>query len=159
MPLSFIQPSALSNTDGSSLSYVYSYDNPSSPKCLKHSGSPCSPLEGNKTYVTTDSGPANYGCYVPLVGSQGDLNNNFAQLNYESASPRYLFFKPISSSTSVLYETTDLATGYSKGTVVATENVPGNQLTNSNFGASTLLASNVDGNVIIVGILDDGADF
>ena len=158
MPLTFIQPKALTNDDGSSLSYVYSFDNPSSPKCLKHASTPCTPLEGYKTYITTNSGAANHGCYVPVVGGQADLNNNYAQLNYESASPLYLFFKPFSSSTSILHATNDLATGYANGTVVPTNGVPGDEITNANFGEITLLATNSDGNVIIVGILDDGVD-
>ncbi len=159
MPLTFIQPKALKNDSDSSLTYAYSYGNPSSLKCLQSNTTPCTPLGAQKTYVTTNSGVTNYGCYVPLVASQNDLNNNFAQLYYDSTSPLYLFFKQITSSTYVLYETTDLSTGYAHGTPVAAVDVPGDAVTNSNVGGVTFLATNADGNVIIVGILDDGIDF
>jgi hypothetical protein len=155
MPLTFLQPLQLVNAlESEALTFNYSYDAPSSLKCLFDN---CANLGGNTTYVSAafpNAAPDRYGCWFPTVNNQSDLNNNFTRIE-AGAFRKFLFFKAVGSLT-VLHETDTLTTGFANGTPVPVEDMPTERITTVNFGGVRLRVQDVDGPVIIVGIMDIG---
>jgi hypothetical protein len=151
----FYQPQILQNAlESQGLTMNFSNEGSVPLKCLFKI---CAPLPALTSYTSADfpdADPSTFGCWIPVVGSQNDLNSSYAQVE-TGAFRRFLFFKT-SGSSQVLYHTSDLATGFANGTKVPVEDEPTREITALNIGQATLKVQDNDGPVILVGVLDIG---
>lgn len=153
MSVNFYSPGLLVNYSASG-QLVYKFANPASEElhCLFQD---CSALGTESIFdpATGNGSPTTYGMYVPAVESQRDLDSYYGRMDYGSAI-FYLFFKVVGGASS-LHFTTELSSGFQNSIPVKAVNSTGfGTITISNFSGTSLICTNIDGGVIIIGVLD-----
>lgn len=158
MSITFVNPKALTNQTSENLCSQFSNGDPANP--LNLTSTSCQ-LGGNQTFNVAgcrNCSPTTFGAYYPEVADQSELNDNYGQITISGVTA-YLFLKEDENSEFVLMTTDDLSSGYDNcSAVMLYENgEPTSTILATDLPTVTLEAS-LSGGILIIGVIDDGAD-
>ena len=155
MPVTFHQPRLFCNASvDQEVKVEYYNPSTSAPHCLFESCLPTA-LSAGSIYDTQQhaGAVATFGCFVPAVSSQEELNKYHAKVSFWS-DQAFLFIKE-EAGLSCLCTTTHLERGFLNATTIKAPSTSGPvAITRDNFKSASLFVTCYDGGMVIIGVLD-----